>query len=98
MFFAVYLQPLRSNFATTMTDSERAIMMEHVQYWTQLMSQGKVYAFGPVMDPNKIYGLGIVSVDDESELKEFIEKDPAGKINKYEYYPMNAVVPKIVVD
>lgn len=80
----------------TMTDNERAIMMQHITYWTEILKQGKVYAFGPVMDPKGPYGLGIVAVDSEQELKDFIANDPAGKINKYEYFPMKAVVPKIV--
>jgi uncharacterized protein len=94
-FYAVYLNPSRPDFATTMTESERAVMMQHVAYWTEKMKQGKVYAFGPVMDPNEIYGLGVVAVANEQELKEFIENDPAGKINRYEFYPMRAVVPEI---
>lgn len=94
-FYAVYLNPLRADFATTMTENERSIMMQHVGYWTELLKQGKVYAFGPVMDPSEIYGLGIVAVESEQELKEIISKDPAGKINRYEYFPMKAVVPNI---
>jgi hypothetical protein len=70
-------------------------MLRHIAYWTEILKQGKVYAFGPVMDPKGIYGLGIVAVDNEQELKEFIANDPAGKINKYEYFPMKAVVPDI---
>jgi hypothetical protein len=77
-----------------MTDHERAIMMEHVAYWTEKMQQGKVYAFGPVMDPKEIYGLGVIAVENEQELKDFIVNDPAGEINTYEYFPMKAVVPK----
>lgn len=96
-FFAVYLNPSRPDFATTMTDSEKAIMMQHVAYWTEKMNQGKVYAFGPVMDPKEIYGLGVVAVDSEQELKDIIANDPAGKINKYEYFLMRAVVPNISV-
>ncbi len=96
-FFAVYLNPSRSDFATTMTDSERAIMMQHVAYWTEKMKQGKVYAFGPVMDPKEIYGLGIVAVESEEEMKDIIANDPAGKINRYEYFPMRAVVPAISI-
>ncbi len=94
-FYAVYLNPCRPDFAMTMTDEERAIMMEHVAYWTEKMNQGKVYAFGPVMDPKAIYGLGVVAVTNEDELKDFIANDPAGKINNYEYYPMRAVVPAL---
>ncbi|MEI3790094.1 MULTISPECIES: YciI family protein [Chryseobacterium] len=93
-FYAVYLNPSRPDFATTMTDHERAIMMEHVAYWTEKMQQGKVYAFGPVMDPKEIYGLGVIAVENEQELKDFIVNDPAGEINTYEYFPMKAVVPK----
>ena len=92
-YFALYLLPSRPDFAMTMTDEERGIMMEHITYWTNLMNEGKVIAFGPVMDPKEIYGLGIISVDSEEEVKDFIANDPAGKINRYEYFPMRAVVP-----
>jgi hypothetical protein len=94
-FYAVYLNPSRPDFATTMTDDERTIMQQHVIYWTEKMKQGKVYAFGPVIDPKAIYGLGVVAVENEQELKDIIANDPAGKINKYEYFPMKAVVPNI---
>ena len=93
-YFALYLLPSRPDFALTMTDEERAIMMQHVGYWTELMNQGKVLAFGPVMDPKEIYGLGIISVDSEDEVKDFIANDPAAQINRYEYFPMRAVVPE----
>jgi len=93
-YYALYLMPPRPDFAQTMTDEERSIMMQHVGYWTELMNQGKVVAFGPVMDPRIVYGLGIICVENEQEVKDFIVGDPAGKINKYEYYPMRAIVPK----
>jgi uncharacterized protein YciI len=92
-YFVLHLLPSRPDFAQTMTEDERTIMMNHVAYWTQIMNQGKVLVFGPVLDPAEVYGLGIISVDNEQEVKEFIANDPAGKINKYEYFPMKAVVP-----
>jgi len=92
-YFALYLLPSRPDFAQTMTDEERTIMMKHVGYWTEIMNQGKVLAFGPVLDPAEVYGLGIVSVDDEQEVKDLIANDPAVEINRYEYFPMKAVVP-----
>jgi hypothetical protein len=95
-FYAVYLKPSRPDFATTMSESEKAIMMQHIVYWTEKLKQGKVYAFGPVLDPKETYGLGIVAVESEVELKQIISNDPAGKINKYEYFPMRAVVPTIL--
>lgn len=92
-YFVLHLLPTRPNFAQTMTDEERSIMMKHVGYWTELMNKGKVVAFGPVLDPAEVYGLGIISVDSEQEVKDFIANDPAAKINRYEYFPMRAVVP-----
>jgi uncharacterized protein YciI len=90
--FALRLLPCRPDFAQTMTDAESAIMGEHLAFWNDYMSQGKVIAFGPVLDPAGAYGLGIVSVDSEDEVKEMIQNDPAAAINTYEYYPMMAVV------
>jgi uncharacterized protein len=92
-YFALYLLPSRPDFAQTMTEEERGIMMKHVAYWTDLMNQGKVVAFGPVLDPKEVYGLGIIGVENEEEVKEFISNDPAATINRYEYFPMLAVVP-----
>ncbi|MEI6948202.1 YciI family protein [Paraflavisolibacter sp. H34] len=91
-YFVLHLLPSRPDFAQTMTDEERTIMMSHVGYWTELMNQGKVVAFGPVLDPKAVYGLGIISADSEQEVQEFIANDPASKINRYEYFPMMAVV------
>lgn len=92
-YYALKLIPNRPDFVMTMTDEERAVMGAHKDYWTEYMNQGKVLVFGPVMDPNGIYGFGILAVDSEDEITSFIAGDPAGKINKYEYYPMMAVVP-----
>ena len=92
-YFVLHLLSLRPDFAQTMTVEELSIMKEHISYWTDLMNKGKVLVFGPVLDPKEIYGLGIVSVDSEQEVQDLIANDPAGKINKYEYFAMNAVVP-----
>ena len=93
-YFVLHLLPSRPDFAQTMTQEEREIMMQHVGYWTEIMNQGKVLAFGPVLDPKEVYGLGIIAVDSEQEVKDFIAKDPASKINHYEYFPMKAIVPE----
>ena len=91
-FFAVRLNPSRPDFAQTMTDEEKSIMQQHAAYWRKFMNEGKVIVFGPVLDPNAVYGLGVLSVDDEQEVNDFIASDPANRINSYEYYPMLAVV------
>ena len=90
-YFALKLIPPRPSFANDMTEEERAVMQEHVSFWMELMKQGKVVVFGPVLDPQSVYGLGIVAVDDEEEVKSMISNDPAAKINRYEYHPMKAI-------
>jgi uncharacterized protein len=92
-YFALKLLPNRSDFVQTMTDDEKMIMQEHIAYWKGFMDQGKVVVFGPVFDPKGAYGLGIVAMDNEEEVREFIKNDPAARINQYEYFPMKAMVP-----
>lgn len=92
--YTLYLNPPRPTFMQDMTDEERSIMQKHIVYWNDLMSQGKVLAFGPVLDPQGVYGLGIVEVENEDQVKTMISKDPANGLNKYEYYLMKAVTQK----
>jgi len=91
--FVLHLLPPRPSFAQDMTPEERAIMKQHVAYWTNLMHKGFVLAFGPVMDPKGVYGLGLVAVDDPAQVNDFIAGDPATAINRYEVFPMMAVTP-----
>jgi uncharacterized protein YciI len=79
-----------------MSDEERAVMGQHLKYWKDHMKRGNVAAFGPVMHPDGSYGLGIVGVESEEELQKFMSEDPASAINKYEYFPMKAVVPDML--
>lgn len=92
MHYAVYLRPPRPDFMQTMTTEEKGIMQQHVVYWQELLHAGTMLVFGPVMDPKGGYGLGIVEVENEEQLRSLIDKDPAAKINKYEYYPMRAII------
>lgn len=93
-YYALTLLPPRPSFAMDMKPEERAIMQQHVVYWTGLMQEGKVVVFGPVLDPKAVYGLGVVAVDSEEELLTLMEKDPANGLNRYEWHPMKAVVPE----
>jgi uncharacterized protein YciI len=90
-YFAIKLIPNRPSFAQDMTDAERAIMRQHVDYWKTFLATGEMIIFGPVLDPAATYGLGIVKVDSEERLQALLSNDPAGKINRYEYHPMLAV-------
>ena len=90
--FFLKLIPPRSTFAMDMTESERAIMQEHIGYWRQLMQKRIALVFGPVMDPAGPYGAGIIAVDSEEQAAEITKNDPAVPLNRYEYAPMLAVV------
>ena len=91
--FFLKLIPARSTFALDMTEGERTIMQQHVVYWTGLMDQGKVRVFGPVLDPQGAYGIGILEAASEAEVLELIALDPASKINRYEFHAMRAMLP-----
>lgn len=93
-YFVLYLIPQRPDFAQTMSDEERDIMKRHVAYWKEWLDEGIVLVYGPVFDPAGTYGIGIVAVETEEQLQSLMKNDPAGKINKYEYYPMRAVTAK----
>ena len=60
----------RPTFPGDMTAAEREAMQRHAAYWRELLAQGKAIAFGPVADPKGVWGLGLVSVRDEAELRE----------------------------
>lgn len=91
-YFVLKLVASRPDFMHTMTDLEKATMQEHISYWQPYLQNGTMLVFGPVLDPAGPYGLGIIAVENEAEVEQLINKDPACRINRYEYYPMMAVV------
>jgi uncharacterized protein YciI len=94
-YYFLKLIPKRADFAQTMSAEEREIMLQHVEYWKDFLNKGIVVVYGPVMDPEGVYGIGIVGVDDEKQLFSLMENDPAAMINNYEFYPMRAVVREV---
>lgn len=75
--FLFKLIPPRPDFRVTMSDDERATMVEHVRYWGELTASGKALAYGPVNDPAGGYGIGIVIADDTLEAQQLRDGDPA---------------------
>ncbi len=90
------LIPPRASFAQDMTHDERNIMLQHINYWKEQMSQGKVIAFGPVLHPDGAFGMGIIQVNDEEDAKTLAENDPSitSGLNTYEFYLMPNIVVK----
>ena len=89
--FFLKLNPPRPTFMMDMSAEERIIMQQHVAYWSPYVNNGVVIVLGPVMDPQGGYGIAVVAVDNEEQLREIIAADPANGLNKYEVYPMRAV-------
>jgi hypothetical protein len=92
-YFFVRLNPIRPDFAQTMTPEERSVMQTHSKYWREWQARGMVVVFGPVSDPKGAFGMGVVGVENEDALKEMVAGDPANALTDIEYFPMIAVLP-----
>jgi uncharacterized protein YciI len=92
-FFCKLIAP-RPTFPFDMNASEKALMGEHAAYWTKMCNEGSVLVFGPVMDPQGPFGMGIFESADEAEVKRRTDVDPVMKANigfKVEITPMRAI-------
>src|SRR5690349_10319095 len=78
----------RPTFHLDMSLEERTIMERHVAYWSEKATRGIAIVFGPVMDPQGVYGIGVYQVDNEEEMRDSLEKDPAKGLLQYEVLPM----------
>ena len=75
--FLFRLLPPRPDFAQTLTAEEQDAMGRHAAYWRDLLTAGRVVVFGPVADPEGVWGLGVVRAGSQAEVVELGEKDPA---------------------
>ena len=51
-----------------MTAEEQSAMAGHMEYWQQLLRDGKVVVYGPVADPEGMWGLGVLRAADRAEV------------------------------
>jgi uncharacterized protein len=89
--FFLKLNPPRSTFMADMTDIEKLVMQRHVAYWAPYIDDGTVIVLGPVFAPEGGYGIAVIQVESNAQLKQLIDNDPANGLNSYEIYPMRAV-------
>ena len=75
--FLLRLIPPRPDFAQTLSPAEQDAMARHAEYWKDLLAAGRVVVFGPVADPEGVWGLGVVRADTQEEVVALGEKDPA---------------------
>ena len=74
--FLFRLLPPRADFAQTMTAEEQDAMARHATYWRGLLDAGRVVVYGPVADPEGVWGLGVVRAGSQAEVVELGERDP----------------------
>lgn len=88
MLFLFRLVPPRADFAQTMTDAEQQAMAEHMEYWQQLLADSRVVVYGPVADPEGVWGLGVLRAADRAEVLAIGERDPSvvAGVNSFEVF------------
>jgi uncharacterized protein len=74
--FLFRLIPPRADFAQTLTPGEQDAMSRHAVYWRELLAAGRVVVYGPVADPEGVWGLGVVRASSQAEVIEIGENDP----------------------
>lgn len=95
MPFLYRLLPPRPTFAHDMSPAESATMERHVAYWRDLLDREVALAFGPVLDPEDPWGLGLLDLEDEDAARAIGDADPAVESGTctYELVPMELVRP-----
>ena len=70
-------------------------MQRHVAYWQDLLNSDVALAFGPVLDPENPWGLGLLDLEDEQAARAIGASDPAVESGTctYEVVPMQLVRP-----
>ena len=75
--FLFRLLPPRADFAQTLTPAEQDAMTRHQAYWQQLLAEGRVGVYGPVADPEGVWGMGVIRADSHEDALAVGQKDPA---------------------
>jgi uncharacterized protein YciI len=90
-YFLLKLVAPRPTFSTDMTEAELRVMQEHGAYLKEYVDKGTVIVMGPVLDPAGPWGVAILEVDSEDEVRAIIAQDPtilSGLGFRWEIYPM----------
>lgn len=96
MAFLYRLLPPRPGFPQDMSPEEAEVMNRHLGYWQDLLDREVALAFGPVLDTDGTWGLGLLDMDDEQAARAVGEQDPAVQSGTctYEVVPMQLVRPQ----
>jgi uncharacterized protein YciI len=73
----VLLRPVREEMAFEPTEDEQRIVSDHYAYLVGLRDAGKLVVAGPSIVEGDTFGIGVLDVDDESEVQAIVAADPA---------------------
>jgi uncharacterized protein YciI len=96
-YFFCRLLPPRTTFMQDMSDDERKLMTAHGAYWKGLLDKGKAIVFGPVLDPQGSWGMGVLEATNEAEVQTLFADDPVSRAKpafKLEVLPMAQAIYK----
>lgn len=71
------LLPPRPTFPGDITPDEGLAMVQHAAYWQELVQQGHALVFGPVIDPEGLYGVAVLRGEDDAAAQARAQSDPA---------------------
>ena len=86
--YLMRLVPPRADFAQTMTAEERHAMTLHMEYFQNLLAAGQVLVYGPVADPEGVWGMAVLRAADRAQALAIAERDPSitAAINTFEVF------------
>jgi uncharacterized protein YndB with AHSA1/START domain/uncharacterized protein YciI len=93
--FLLRLVAPRPTFPMDMTSEERELMTRHGAYLATRLAEGRVLAFGPVMDPQGAWGMALVRAPDEAAARAITVEDPvivADRGFRYDVLPIARLV------
>jgi uncharacterized protein YciI len=80
----------RPTFHLDMNDAEKEAMGRHMGYWAALTEKRTSVVYGPVFDPNGVYGMAVVELNENEDANDIGSNDPAvsSGICTFELIPM----------
>jgi uncharacterized protein YciI len=73
----VLLRPVREAMPFEPTEAEERIVSDHYAYLVGLRDAGKLVVAGPSIVNGDTFGIGVLDVDDEAEVRAIVSADPA---------------------
>ncbi len=77
MSWLVVLRSVREQMPFEPTEEESRIVGDHYEYLVGLRNAGKLVVAGPSIAPGDAFGIGVLDVDDETEVRAIVAADPA---------------------